>query len=168
MVKARIDDPYAAVEDQIDILRLRHLTSVFLSDGAEHWLFSDGRGFVRLDIKDGTLIGYPSSLAYEISGLRTAGKALKATRRFIDVALTAEVSSEAASASRNKQSILELRVCDALASGASHADIARGLFAVGEGDQWRRGDDAVRTRVQRLVRRVRKRLLNPLDGWFRS
>jgi len=156
-----------------DLFDVREV-SAFLSfavDAAhiEHWLLSDGRWFVRLDLHDGTLLGGPALVEHRIAGLASAGPKLDALRQFVALARKGRLpASMRPKERRAAQWILELRVADALLEGARQQAIARALFghAIAAG-RWRIESASYRLRVQRLVRVARRYLAAPLSGpWF--
>jgi hypothetical protein len=166
VVSACVNDLFPDRGDAIDLLRLRHLLSIAVDERAEHLLFSDGTRFVRIDVTGGTLIGSPCSLRFDVHGVLAARKTIVGIRRVLSLVTNAELPVEGSPSIGNQQRILELRTADALASGASHAEIARVLFGVDPAGGWRGDFEPFRTRVQRLARRARLRRQDPLRGWF--
>ncbi|MFC0103544.1 transcriptional regulator domain-containing protein [Sphingopyxis terrae] len=156
-------------QDMVDLLSVAPLVSVEVSAEAEHWLLSDGHWAIRLDLHEGTLLGGPLLIEHRMSGLRSLRPRLTALRQ---LASLAERGALAASLmpreQRAAQWIVELRVADAMLAGASHQEMARRLFRNAIAPQgWRVESAAYRSRIQRLVRRARARLADPLGGpWF--
>lgn len=158
-----------AAGDSLDILTVAPLVSVEITAHAEHWLLSDGHWAIRLDLHDGTLLGGPLLIEHRLTGLRSLRPRLAALRQLATLAESGELPASLMPRERRAaQWILELRIVDALLAGASQQDMARRLFggAVAP-ERWRFESTAYRLRVQRLVRRARARLANPLAGpWF--
>lgn len=135
----------------------------------EHWLLSDGRWAIRLDLHEGTLLGGPTLVEYRITGLGSAGPKLDALRQFVALARKGRLpASMRPKERRAAQWILELRVADALIEGARQQEMARALFGHAIAPhRWRIENASYRLRVQRLVRIARRRLAAPLGGpWF--
>lgn len=165
--------PAAAAADASDLFDVRDFApfvSVEIDDAQiEHWLLSDGHWAVRLDLRNGTLLGGPIFLEHRLAGIQSAKPKIEALRH-----LTALSSSGALPASmlpREKRAshwILELRVGDALLEGATQQEMARVLFGASIAPRrWRLESASYRLRVQRLVRTARRRLADPFDGpWF--
>jgi Uncharacterized conserved protein len=154
--------------DLFDIRSVAPFVSVAV-DSSEHWLVSDGRWVVRLDLHDGTLLGGPLLIEHRMAGLQSVAPKLAALRRLIALAANGALPSSMTPRERRAgQWILELRVADALLAGATQQEIARRLYygAVSAPD-WRIENAAYRSRVQRLVRKARRQLARPLAGpWF--
>ena len=135
----------------------------------EHWLLSDGRWAIRLDLHDGTLLGGPALVEYRMTGLGSARPKLDTLRKFVTLARKGRLpASMTPHERRAAQWILELRVADALIEGARQQAMARALFghAIAAG-RWRIESASYRLRVQRLVRVARRHLAAPLSGpWF--
>lgn len=168
VIQAVVIDPFAAEADQVDLRLLSHLVTLFVdSNDIEHILLSDGVRGLRIDVIDGTLIGCPSALAYALQGLSQLRGPIAALNRLAVLVMQGRFENQS-DAGRRDRWILELRVADALGSGASYQQIARGIFGELIPDrQWRGADSSYRYRVQRLVRIARTRLLQPLDSqWF--
>ncbi|MGR4892726.1 transcriptional regulator domain-containing protein [Sphingopyxis sp. LARHCG72] len=155
--------------DSLDILTVAPLVSVEVTERAEHWLLSDGHWTIRLDLHDGTLLGGPLLIEHRLAGLRSLGPRLTALRHLATLAEKGDLPAALRPRERRAaQWILELRAADALLAGASQQDMARRLFGemVAPG-RWRLESTAYRLRIQRLVRRARERLAEPLAGpWF--
>ncbi|ALJ11958.1 hypothetical protein [Sphingopyxis macrogoltabida] len=64
------DDQSASSANLLDIRNFAEFVSVAVDEtNAEHWLLSDGHWVIRLDLHDGTLLGGPLFLDYQIGGL---------------------------------------------------------------------------------------------------
>jgi hypothetical protein len=159
-------------EEGIDFLAIASFVTLAVDpDDHEHLLLSDGIASVRLDIVNGTLLGGRMRLSYRLSGIAQLREPLMALRRLVALVLTGRFSRTLLNSERMAARwVIELRVADAIADGASHQEIARTLFGglIKDG-RWRSEGDAVRLRAQRLARKAGKRLR---DGahlqWFKS
>lgn len=160
----------AHAKDLFDIRSLAPFVSVEIAAGhTEHWLLSDGRWVIRLDIHDGTLLGGPVLLEYRLNGRQSAKSKLDALHQLLTLSENGRAPrSLAPHEHRAAQWILELRVGDALLAGATQQEMARVLFEGAVAPRrWRSQSASYRLRIQRLVRIARHRLSNPLDGpWF--
>jgi hypothetical protein len=165
---ATVVDPLAGHEDRIDLLYLSHLVTLHVgTDDIEHVLLSDGCHSLRIDLIGGTLVGCPSSLSYKVQGLSRLGGPLATLERLVQVTSIGRFVSGSA-CRHHARFIRELRIADALASGASHQDAARAIYgSLVPAHRWRVDNSSLRQRVQRLARAARARLSNPLDPrWF--
>lgn len=156
--------------DQFDIRALANLVSVEVRDGTtEHWLFSNGKWCVRLDLHDGTLLGGPLSLGHRMQGLASAEPKLVALRQLLALARQGDLPVGLQPKEvRAPRWVLELRTADGIAAGASQHEMARLFFgqSVAAG-RWRVESASYRLRIQRLARAARRNLDAPLDGpWF--
>ncbi|WP_077145980.1 transcriptional regulator domain-containing protein [Sphingopyxis sp. KK2] len=156
--------------DQFDIRTLAPFVSVEIADEAvEHWLLTNGKWSIRIDLHDGTLLGGPLLLDHRLQGLSSIEPKLAALKRL--VALTRNGDIPVGLAPREVRAarwILELRTGDALAVGASQQDMARTFFGNSvTPNRWRLDSSSYRLRVQRLVKAARRHLGAPLAGpWF--
>lgn len=160
----------ADMDEQFDVRALADFVSVEVTDKqTEHWLFSDGRWCVRLDLHDGTLLGGPLLLEYRMWGLTSAEPKLVALRQLIALARHGELPAGLLPKEvRASRWVLELRTADGLAAGATQHEMARTFFGQSvAADRWRVESAAYRLRIQRLARAARRNLSSPLDGpWF--
>lgn len=160
-----------AAGDALDIRDLASYVSVEIDrDEQEHWLLSDGRWAIRLDLHDGTLLGGPQLLEHRFTGIQSARPKVAALKLLLALVANGEMPSSLLPRERRAARwIFELRTGDALLDGANQQEIARTLF----GDaipaaKWRPETPSYRLRVQRLVGSARSYLAAPLDGpWFR-
>lgn len=155
--------------DMLDLLAVASLVSVEVSAEAEHWLLSDGHWAIRLDLHEGTLLGGPLLIEHRMSGLQSLRPRLAALRQLASLAERGDLpASLMPREQRAAQWIIELRIADAMLAGASQQEMARRLFRHAIAPQgWRVESGAYRSRIQRLVRRARARLADPLGGpWF--
>lgn len=158
------------VDDAFDLLALSDFVSVEIcGDDTEHWLLSDGRWTVRIDIQAGTLLGGPLLLDHHLHGMASAERKLQAMRQLIALSRHGEMPVGLHPREvRAPRWILELRTADAIAVGATHQEIARAFFGGSIADsRWRLENSSQRLRVQRLVRMAKRHLDDPLKGpWF--
>lgn len=135
------------------------LTVAMGHDAREHAVLSDGWHHIRLDVERGTLAtAIPTILHYRLQGIDTAQRALLPLRgmiylcryrRFPVALFPPEPTTVRAQ--------LLLKVHDALAEGASQKEIARALVGPARADgEWNGRSDALRSRVRRLVKDVRR------------
>jgi hypothetical protein len=161
-----------APDEGIDLLAIASFVTLAVDpNDHEHLLLSDGVASVRLDIMNGTLLGGRMRLAYRLSGISQLREPLMTLRRLVALILNGRFSRTLLKSERMAARwVMELRVADAIADGASHQEIARALFGglINE-RRWRSEGDAVRLRVQRLGRKAEQRLR---DGahlqWFKQ
>lgn len=157
--------------DSLDIRAFADCVTVEVDENeVEHWLLSDGRWIVRLDLHEGTLLGGPVLLEHRVRGFASADPKLDALRQLGALARRGTLPPSLLPRERRAPRwVLELRTADAIADGASQQDIARAFFggALAE-DGWRAGNDSYRLRVRRLIRIARANLDNPFGGpWLR-
>jgi hypothetical protein len=161
--------PAAGREDALDLLPLAAWASVAIDgDGNEHWLISDGRWSVRIDIVRGTLLGGPYQPRFELVGVARLGRALRAMERLRALAGARPIPAALQPDHiRTARWIAELRTADAMAAGASTRAIAQALFEIDAGRCWRLDQESYRSRTRRLIRTVRQRLRAPVVAyWF--
>jgi len=161
--------PSAFACDLFDVRSVAPFVSVAI-DSSEHWLVSDGRWVVRLDLHDGTLLGGPLLIEHRMTGLQSLAPKLGALRQLIALADKGALPPSMRPRERRAgQWILELRVADALLAGAAQQEIARRLYrSAALAPSWRLESSSYRSRIQRLVRKARHQLAEPLAGpWFR-
>lgn len=172
ILDSRPGTPIGNKADQFDIRNLARYVSIAVdAEGIEHWLLSDGLWQVRLDIRDGTLLGGPVLLEHVLPGLETAARQMHTLRQLIALAQRGHLPPTLRPReARAPRWILELRTADALASRASYQEIARSFFGKMVANEAAPFDASfARARVQRLVRKARQYLGNPFSGpWFRE
>lgn len=158
----------AMSSDLFDILRLAPFAHVTVdSNDREHWLFSNGRWMLRLDIDEGTLLGGPTLLRFRVEGLASLPPCLRTLGDLVQLVAAPQFGVDPCATRRSERWIAELRTADALDQSASHRQIAKSLFGDIADSGWRRDNDAYRTRVQRLVRAARMRRCLPISpDWF--
>lgn len=170
VLDGRLATSAAHAADLFDIRSFASLVSVEIdANHTEHWLLSDGHWAIRLNIRNGTLLGGPAQIEYRMTGRRSAKSKLDTLHQLLTLSEKGRLPrSMAPRETRAARWILELRVGDALLAGATQQEMARILFD----DQvapkrWRSRSASYRLRVQRLVRIARDRLSDPLGGpWF--
>jgi hypothetical protein len=148
-----------AAKDRFDLERVaRFATLVTGPTGAEHWLLSNGRRSIRIDIAEGTLSTGPVLLHYRLAGIENVEAPLLTLRRLLALWRAGDFSRALHPRERRAARwILLLRSGDALAAGASQREIAECLLG-GEAAQrrWRVEASSLRSRVQRLAREARR------------
>jgi hypothetical protein len=169
VLHAHVADPFAARKDRIDLRLLSRFVSVAISeDEVEHLLLSDGLHSIRIDVVVGTLIGCPASLTYLLRGLSGLKGPMATLNRLAHLVRRGKFEpATAASSNRRRRWITELRVADALRSGADQQTIARSIFgpSIAPG-RWRTENSEYRRRTQRLVHEAKILLSSPLERWF--
>jgi hypothetical protein len=170
VLQAAILDPFASVGEQIDLRQLLPFVSIAIgSEQVEHLLLSDGLRSLRIDLNCGTLIGCPAALHFRLHGISALQAPIAALRRLTVIVDDGGFERLPAVQTRRRDRwILELRVADALRSGARQQDIARTLFGDRIADaRWRTCNPSHRLQVQRLVKAARANLAAPLSHrWF--
>lgn len=157
---AEVLDADAPPLEGLDLLAVASLVTLEVdANHDEHVLISDGASAIRIDVVRGTLLGGPALLKYKLWGALRLKAPLLSLRRLVALIVTGRFSVSLFPPERSASRwITELRVADALADGASHRQIAEVLFDdIGAGDGWRGEGESARSRVQRLVRVVRRR-----------
>ncbi|PZQ20020.1 MAG: hypothetical protein DI569_16705 [Sphingopyxis macrogoltabida] len=140
--------------------------SMIAGTSCEHWLIADGHHALRIDCAGGTLAAGPVPLRWSIDGIMTAAPAVLALRRLTVVLATGRLGGGLFVRERRAARwVLALRVCDALAAGASQQEMASILFGV-SGRRWRVDHPTERLRVQRLVRSARSLTRRPVAWWL--
>lgn len=125
--------------------------------GHEHAVISDGLRRIRLDVVAGSLTQGPVVLHYRLAGTHSLAPRLLPLRRLLALCTHRRfVSSLFPPDPRIARWIETLRVRDAIAEGASVAEIAAVLFGAERVVQDEaRGSDSLRSRVRRLSREAR-------------
>jgi hypothetical protein len=156
--------------DLLDVRRISDFVSVEIDQyDDEHWLITDGRWSIRLDLNDGTLLGGPVMLQHHLQGFASAEPKVHALRQLAALAADGEIPAGLLPREhRAARWILELRTADALISGATHQEMAQIFYRSANGQAgWRSENNSLRLRVQRLVRAAKQNLADPLGGpWF--
>lgn len=161
VVVADIVDACPTAGNGIDLLAVASLVTLAVDENDnEHLLLSDGKFSVRVDINGGTLLGAPSLLSYRTSGIARLEAPIATLKRLVAIVLDGRLAnSELQKERRAHRWILELRVADALAAGASYREIAGALYgSLVDDGVWRTGSASIRMRVRRLARTARLRL----------
>jgi hypothetical protein len=152
----RVDALGAASDpDALDVRRIG-ARALVLRDGPakEQLLLRDGSRTLRLEVCSGTLLAGPVRLRYRIEGLAELSPKLMTLRRLVALRRLGRFPANLFPAERRAARwTLLIRALDALAAGASHREIAAGLFGERRTDsEWRTHSDYLRLRVQRLAR----------------
>ncbi len=157
---AEIIDIDAPPLQGLDLLAVASLVTMEVdTNNDEHVLLSDGKASIRLDIVHGTLLGGRALLRYDLWGALRLRAPINSLRRLVALIVTGRFAASLSPPERlAARWVLELRVADALADGASHSEIARNLFqSLASKRNWRDDGDSMRSRVQRLARTARRR-----------
>jgi hypothetical protein len=150
-------------EANFDLARLGPLATVVAGGGPEHWLLSDGRTGLRMDVIEGTLLEGPVGLELRIPGFAGLDSQLEALRQLLALRRTGRLPPPQPVARLARQ-ILLLRTHDALACGATQRLIAEQLLSVAPlASPWRLEDPSLRLRAQRLVHGARRMAAG---GWL--
>lgn len=156
--------------DLLDVRRIADFVSVEIDEyDDEHWLISDGRWSIRLDLHGGTLLGGPVMLQHHLQGFARAEQKVHAFRQLAAIATDGKISAGLLPREpRAARWILELRTADAMISGATHQEMAQIFYrSATRQPGWRSENNSLRLRVQRLVRAAKRNLADPLSGpWF--
>lgn len=159
-----------AKADLFDIRTLAKFVSVEIDDrDVEHWLLTDGLWVVRLDLHDGTLLGGPALLEYDIRGFLGAEPKLLTLRQLGVLADRGQIPAALRPReARAVRWILELRTADAIAHRVTYQEMARVFFGSSvPTERWRTDNSSYRLRIQRLVRAAKRKLDDPFSGpWF--
>ncbi|URW75896.1 DUF2285 domain-containing protein [Sphingomonas donggukensis] len=170
VLRAHVLSEAAVAQELLDIRRLAVSAAIgFDEDDAEHWRLVVAGHAIRIDVHDGTLLGGPTLLRFELQGLAAVRPKLPPLDLLVRGALGLRPRPTPPREGRAARWIDELRTADALDDGATQHEIARALFEASvPASGWRTEGESYRLRVQRLVRAARARLRNPLDrAWFR-
>jgi hypothetical protein len=155
----------AEICDLLDVRRLLTIAAVEIVDDIECWRFGDAADFVRLDVANGTLLGGPTLIELRLTGMALARRLAPEAANLAALGVRRQLPRKARE-TRARRWVAELRAWDGLATGVTQQQIARTILSASDRD-WRRGDESMRLRAQRLVRQARFRWANPLDPvWF--
>jgi hypothetical protein len=171
VLRAQVSNPFAAMSDRVDLRLLsRFVTVVIGDDDIEHLLLSDGLHSIRIDVVVGTLIGCPSSLTYLLHGLSELKGPMHALQRLATLVCSGKFEpARIISVAKRQRWISELRVADAITSGADQQTISRVLYGQSiSSRRWRTESAEYRRRTQRLVHQAASLLVSPLERWFRA
>jgi hypothetical protein len=151
---ARVSGPH---NDALDLGNILQFATTVRSGGTEHLLLSNGYRTIRLDVTGAGIASSPVRLSYELSGFRTFERPLLVVQRLLSLASSKRFAPALhPPLQRAGRHILVLRAFDALACGASQAEIAEALLAGSfERHRWRIQSPSLRSRAQRLVRAAR-------------
>lgn len=156
----------ASRQNSLDIRTFADFVTVEVDEEEiEHWLLSDGRWVVRLDLHEGTLLGGPVLLEHRFAGFENAEPKLDTLKQLSALAQRGAVPPSLLPRERRAPRwILELRTADAIVAGATQQEIARAFFGGAVDDGWRSANESYRLRIRRLVRIARANLQDPLGG----
>ncbi len=135
-------------------------------EAVEHVRIGDGQRSARFDLIGGSVDDGPLAIAWLLAGLHPDEAGIAHLRRLASLCVGYSSTPPAANPLAQRW-ILALRVHDALATGASHQDIARGLYgSLVAPARWRIEASSYRTRVQRLAAAARRYLALPVVHWL--
>lgn len=141
--------------DGFDLQRVAQYATVVIDEQShEHVVLSNGKQRIRLDIEDGTMLDGPVRLKIICHTPMDAPAATRTLLRASALWRQGRMPSLEHSADQKmRRLIAALRVNDALASGASHRNIACALFGDDRvAEEWNGTSDAMRSSVKRLVK----------------
>ncbi|RYD59959.1 MAG: DUF2285 domain-containing protein [Sphingomonadales bacterium] len=166
MASARPHKPGKAAFDFAQLTELASSCHVVSGD-AEHWLWTEGRRSLRLDLAAGTLRDGPVRLEYQLSGFQDVLPRLAAIERLVALTRSGRlVRGLFTKERRAPRWALVLRTWDALAAGATQREIADRLFDLGGLARWRIEASSWRQRTQRLVAAARASANVPPSRWL--
>ena len=140
--------------DRFDLDALPETTTLLAgANSHEHLVITDGIHQLRLEI-EGTLLGGPVRLHYQLAGFEGVEHQLHTLRRLLALLRLGRFALGLEPAEpRVDRWILMLRAHDLDVLGASQREIARDLFGAERvAEEWRTTSDSLRLRVQRLLR----------------
>jgi hypothetical protein len=141
--------------DAFDVRNLCHPVVVLRSgDGIEHVLLCDNIHRLQLEVRQGSLLEGPVRLRYDLAGFDKVKPKLLALRQLLALQRFGRFTRSLNLAEIHKQRWLTaLRALDGVRAGASHREIASGLWG-GEivREDWRSESDYLRSRVRRTIR----------------
>jgi len=145
--------PTACDDRAFDIFRQPcPVTHLRLLSGREEVLVGRGPASLRLSIVEGTLLAGPVMLQVHIHGAAQLDRSIASLTRLVQYLRHGRITPPKARSDRSLRRGQVLQVLDALAAGASHRDIARGLFGVATVDRdWNGSSDHMRSKTRRLV-----------------
>lgn len=150
--------------DSFTLERFARFTRLFVSDGTQHLLLSDGYRSIRLDVRGAPLADSPVRLSFELDGIRSLERPLLVLRRLRSLVLRGcFAASLHPPLPQARRLATLLRAFDALQAGASQADIATEILSKNlDRRRWRVQSPSLRSRAQRLARGARRMA----DGHF--
>lgn len=159
-LRARAEPIEPGHPDAIQADALSPWLTIVGGPGGEHAVLSDGWHHIRIDIAIGSLAeGRSVILHYDLHGVASVGPKLLPLRRLLDLCRHRRFSAALYPPDRRVDRwLLALRVHDAMAAGASQAEIGRVLFGRDDGRDAAasRRSDSLRSRVRRLVGEARR------------
>jgi hypothetical protein len=138
-----------------DLQRVAQFATVVIDEQShEHVVLSNGKQRIRIDIEDGTMLNGPVTLKIICDTPMDAPTASRTLLRASALWQRGRMPSLEHSADQKMRRLISaLRVNDALASGASHRNIACALFGDDRvAEEWNGTSDAMRSSVKRLVK----------------
>jgi hypothetical protein len=140
---------------------------VVARDSVDHVRIGDGCRSIRFDLAGGGILERPVLIAWRLVGMKRLGPALGALHLLSRLERGLDPTWRCKADLRAPRWIIALRAFDALAAGASHQDLARGLFGTLVGPSpWRIEAPSIRLRVQRLAKLARRSAARSTRDWF--
>lgn len=133
----------------------------------EHVRIGDGSRVLRFDLAGGGILERPVLIAWRLVGVTRLAPALAALHLLTRLDQGIEAAWPRTTEAKAPRWIMALRVRDAQAAGASHQDMARGLFGtLVDPERWRVETPSLRLRIQRLVKVSRRLAVRSPGLWF--
>lgn len=145
-------------EDAFDVRRLAPLTTVLRLPGAEYLLFSDGQRHLQLIVTAGSVLDGPVRFRYALSGFQQIEAKALVLQRLGHLWRQGRLPHHLSPPERRATRwVMQLRALDGMHAGASHREIAVGLFSERIVlEDWSGRSDYLRLRIQRLIRGAEK------------
>jgi hypothetical protein len=145
------------VAGPIDLCALAAPMSCHADVSGEHWLFADRGRHVRIDILGGSLGQGPTGLEFRLAGFPNCHGQIAAVERLAALAQRGRWPARNPPPERRAgRWALILRIHDAIATGASHREIAEQVLGLADTPRWRIDAPSWRRRVQRLSESARQ------------
>jgi hypothetical protein len=121
--------------------------------GVEHVVIGNAASRFALDVVSGSMLNGPVALTVLLENMQQSERQLSTVQTLLRVHNAASIDSFPSQCRKsNARLILALRAHDALITGASHREIAEGLFGqVATDRDWHGSSDFLKSRVRRLV-----------------
>lgn len=152
-------DPFALIaeptqldsaSDAFDLAVLARHAAICTEPEVEHWLISNGRASIRLDVAHPRERG-PTNLVFSVAGRTRAAAMATSLHRLVDLVERDRFSPRLYPIERRAvRWALALRALDARNEGATRREIAEELFRMPPGD-WSDPSGSFRCRVRRLL-----------------
>jgi hypothetical protein len=138
--------------DTFDLARFGSRALVARGSAGEHVAITDGPLQLRLDVIEGTVCDGPVLLEHRLLGISAINRQMPVLRQFESLCRTGRIPPWRGLVDpRLRRLIMALRVCDALADGASLRAIGSTLSLNGISPSWPGLGESSKSRVRRLV-----------------